>query len=72
MADWLFTVLWSIWFPLIVSGLAGIWLIWPRLDGGRVPYALAQVVPFWFGAILIFGPWVLWAVVILILGAFNG
>jgi hypothetical protein len=60
----------SMWWPIILSGLWSFYMVWPRLDGGGVPYGgYANMLPWWasLGPIIFF--WVAWAGAVAIAGA---
>ena len=54
------------WIPLTFSGLVALWALWPRQDGGGIPYSLAALSGpiHWiiFGGMLL--PWVIWAIAV--------
>jgi hypothetical protein len=57
------------WWPIVIMFLWCVFMMWPRVDGGNVPYGgLVNVVPAWFS----FGPiiviWFLWAILVAMLG----
>lgn len=41
-----------VWVALVLSLCWIVFLLWPRTDGGNIPFALSAVAPIWFS----FGP----------------
>jgi hypothetical protein len=58
----------SMWWPLILSGLWAFIIMWPRYDGGHIPYSLGLVAPGWFTLGPIIAVWVIWAATVVALG----
>lgn len=59
----------TMWWPIIIGGLWGIWMLWPRVDGGGVPFGgYANVLPAWFTLGPIVFVWVAWAILVALSG----
>lgn len=61
----------SMWWPLITGGLWCLYMLWPRVDGGNVPYGCyATVAPAWFSLGPVAAVWAAWAAIVAVAG--NG
>lgn len=59
----------SMWVPIIITFIWCIYMLWPRVDGGNVPYGgLANVLPAWISVGPLVIVWIIWAIVVFVFG----
>lgn len=54
----------SFWVPMIASAAWALFLLWPRQDGGGVPYVYGAVLLDRYALAPLVFPYILWAIVV--------
>lgn len=54
----------SMWWPIILGGAWCLFCLWPRFDGGGIPYVIFVVASVWFSLGPVVFVWVVWALIV--------
>jgi hypothetical protein len=58
----------SMWWPIMLGGLWCLIMLWPRHDGGGIPYVIGAVAPAWFTLGPLVLVWLAWALAVMVFG----